>query len=432
MFNVNTSCKAFLLMATVLLSAASVHANQPVQPEMEILHWWQTGGDRSAMDILANRFQVLGGTWFDESSDTYASTRESALTRMAKGYPPTAIQWNAGTEIQQFAALGLLNSITDNALLKEMRNRYNTTVFESVFYDDGVIALPVNIHAENWMWVNTSFFSKEEVTATSTWQQFLEKADVLKEMGTPALAIGSDNWQQRILFHTIVLGIAGADAYQTYLSASDPSVVDSAEFIDAIQTFLRLREFSDTFGNGSWTDQVNAVSQGEAATLVMGDWAKGEFINLNAEMGVDIDCTLAPETESHLQPVFDVFLLGKVNIDEELEGQRILQRMLLDQQLVTEFNRVKGSVPPFRNVDPADVDHCGKKVVSLLSSEQGILPSYASYSDGEFHNALEMVIHDIWTGRFANAEHAAAALKVVLMEESVRTKEVSSAELNQK
>ena len=66
-------------------------------PEAEVVHWWQSASERQALGVFLEAFQAEGGEWFDVSTDTYNSTRESALKRMAKGYSPTAVQWNGGT-----------------------------------------------------------------------------------------------------------------------------------------------------------------------------------------------------------------------------------------------------------------------------------------------------------------------------------------------
>jgi len=389
-------------------------------PEAEVIHWWKTGGDRKAVDVLVDEFSRNGGSWYDESTDTFNSTRESALNRMAKGYAPTAIQWNAGTEIIQFAELGLLNAIDDPAEIEKFRSLYNPTLFRTIFHNDTIIALPVNIHGENWFWKNSAHFDAIASGSVETWDQFVEIAEQLDSKGIVPLAVGVDAWQQRILFNSVVLGYAGPTGYHSFLEADDLSIVDTADFSQALQTFINLSDYSKSFDSGSWQDQVQAVSDGRAAGMFMGDWAKGEFLNLGAKPGEKIDCELAPGTLEYIQPVFDVFLLGKVESEEEQAGQSLFKQVLQNKDVNSEFNRIKGSVPPFKEVSENQVDHCGKKVISILKSDQGIVKPFASFSDGEFHSSLQVAINKIWTGDGMTLETARQLIRGALQTEKNR------------
>jgi len=398
-----------------LLSSRAIAA-----PELEAVHWWHEGGDRQALQVLIDEFSTRGGQWFDESTSDYLSTRESALTRMTKGYPPTVVQWNAGTEVGQFAELGLLNSITDPILIQRYRQTLNHEVFDAIFHDGSIVALPVNIHAENWLWLNNSVTRKINGGDIENWSQLLHVAAKVEASGIVPFAVGTQPWQQRILFHSIVLAELGSVGYQTYLSAEQPDITDTKEFARAVHIFRSAKAYSNSFGDGNWQEQVAAVAEGKAYGLFMGDWAKGEFLSLGLKPGGELGCQLAPGTRNLYQPVFDLFLLGNVEAGPEESGQRLLAEILLEPKVIYEFNRRKGSVPPFLLVDKSEVDACGKQVVSLLSKKGSVLPPMAMFSDGQFHIALQEAIRQIWTDESLSLIGAQNVIKAALETERQR------------
>jgi len=409
--------KSFL---SIPLLALWLSSTAVAAPELEAAHWWNEGGDRRALTVLIDEFSNRGGEWFDQLNSDHISTRESALTRMTKGYPPTVVQWNAGTEVRQFAELGLLNSITDPVLIQQYRQTLNHAVFDAIFHNGSIVALPLNIHAENWLWSKNSVKNKLGVGDIESLSQLLHVAAEIKANGIVPFAVGSEPWQQRVLFHSVLLSELGGDGYKTYMSAEQPEITDTKEFTRAVQVFRSMKPFSHAFGSGSWQEQVAAIAQGKAYGLFMGDWAKGEFMNLGLKPGVELGCQLAPGTRNLYQPVFDLFLLGNVEAGPEESGQRLLAEILLEPKVVYEFNRKKGSVPPFLSVDQSEVDACGKQVVSLLSKKGAVLPPMAMFSDGEFHNALQAAIGRVWTDESLSLSDAKDIIKAALQTEKER------------
>lgn len=264
------------------------------------------------------------------------------------------------------------------------------------------------------------------------WNDLLRVAKELSASGVTPFAVGNQDWQQRILFNSIVLGVTGVSGYEKLLNAEDISVVDSPEFVSVLEIYMEVSQLSQSFGSGSWQDQVKAVAAGEAAGVFMGDWAKGEFINLGFTPGDTISCDLAPGTENVYLPVFDVFLLGKVESPEEIRGQKLLIKTLMDKTVSQRFNNLKGSLPPFREVADADLDSCSRKAVSMLASQDAIVRQFASFSDGQFHSALHHAVGQIWSGDVRSVATARDVLLNVLLSEQHRQKERSSIRISTK
>ena len=73
------------------------------------MHWWYRGGEARAMRVLKDEFEARGGIWHDISGSSSDDILNRAVSRMAKGYAPTLVQWNSPWEIEQIRRLGLLN-----------------------------------------------------------------------------------------------------------------------------------------------------------------------------------------------------------------------------------------------------------------------------------------------------------------------------------
>lgn len=383
-------------VCVVLFFAGKAIANDI---EAEVVHWWYKGGDAWALEVLVSTFESRGGTWIDAAETDFYSTRESVVSRMAKGYPPTAIQWNAGVEIVEFAQLGLINPVTDAQQLQRFQHYYSS-VMEHVTVDSNVIAIPVNVHNENWMWISEHVFEEAQVAPPQSFTDLHRVAGTLRQSDVVPLAVGAEAWQQRILFVDVLLSLAGRDGYSRLFVTPDVGYLDSPDFTSVIEMFTALTAHSQSFGDGSWSDQVAAVHRGEAAMLFMGDWARGEFAALGGELGVDFNCHMAPGVQ-HLLPVIDVFMLGGSDRPSELEAQRLLVDVLLDKNAVSAFNQTKGSVPPFhddsvRDLDDSKVDPCESRNLNLLNRPDRVLLPFASVGDGRHAGLIQNAIRALW------------------------------------
>ena len=103
---------AFGLTTVALsLAAATAHAG-----EVEVLHWWTSGGEAAAINVLKEEMVDAGHTWKDFA--VAGGGGESAMTvlksRAISGNPPSAAQIK-GPTIQEWGDLGFLTNLDDVA-----------------------------------------------------------------------------------------------------------------------------------------------------------------------------------------------------------------------------------------------------------------------------------------------------------------------------
>ncbi|MCG7586926.1 sugar ABC transporter substrate-binding protein, partial [Photobacterium sp. OFAV2-7] len=103
--------KQTLSAITLSLMAAASHAG-----EVEVLHWWTSGGEAKSVSVLKGLMEEQGNSWKDFA--IAGGGGESAMTvlktRAVSGNPPSAAQIK-GHDIQEWGRLGFLTDLSDVA-----------------------------------------------------------------------------------------------------------------------------------------------------------------------------------------------------------------------------------------------------------------------------------------------------------------------------
>lgn len=387
--------------AAFLLVAAQANAVEEM-PEVEVLHWWASPGEVAALGVFVDAYKARNGRFIDSGASDQASNRESAIDRMSKGLPASLTQWNAGRDIREFYELGLINPVTDPELLQKLRTTLLPSVLDAVSHNDEIIAMPLNVHGENWMWYNPGNMQFQESMMSGDWRGLLEEGARLDEKKVPLLAVGNQPWQVRILFTSLFMGVS-RDAYRSFYLDTDASIVDSEVFRDVLELFGGLARYSKSFGDGSWRNQIKAVAGNLAGASFMGDWAKGEFESLGMAPGEDFGCVLTPVDDPGLLMAIDTFILGKVTDASEKEGQALLLDIVAMPEISQQFSSRKGSISPFSGMESHDSDVCSLQAHSVLERNDAIMPPYATYERGDTIHAIDTEIYRFWTKSLESA-----------------------------
>jgi len=366
------------------------------KPLAEILHWWSSEGESKALKVFIDEFEARGGHFYDSSKDNHTASREEAISRMSKGYPATFTQWNMGSDVKDFYNFGLTDAISNPALVNKLKTSLPKPILDLVTYQDKIIAIPLNMHSENWMWFSNTHLGNQSATLSGDWSEFLAKGKLLAEKGIPLIAVGDQQWQVRILFSSVFLGIS-RDAHKAFFQPGDNPVFPTQEFTTVLTVFNTLAQYSQSFGNGNWDEQVRAVAENQAAANFMGDWAKGEFLVHGKQAGKDYGCTLTPSKDKNLLLTVDALMLGKVTSEREKQGQELMLEVVSDPQHNLEFNLLKGSVSPYSLPAKNQLDVCTQQVYSVLEYPDAVIAPYATYSDGSgFLARVDSALYEFW------------------------------------
>jgi glucose/mannose transport system substrate-binding protein len=372
-------------IATVVAMAlaGSVAMNAAQAGEVEVLHWWTSGGEAKSVGELKKIMQSKGHTWKDFA--VAGGGGDAAMTvlksRVVSGNPPAAAQIK-GPAIQEWASEGVLANLDATAQAEKWDSLLPKVVADVMKYKGNYVAAPVNVHRVNWMWANSAVLKKAGVTsAPKTWDEFFAAAEKVKKAGLIAVAHGGQNWQDFTTFESVVLGVGGAKFYSDALIKLDPKALSSDTMKKSLETFRKVKSYTDAAAPGrDWNLATAMVIQEKAAFQFMGDWAKGEFAAAGKVPGKDYICAAAPGTANAYTFNVDSFAMFKLKDAGAQKAQSDLAASIMGTEFQEVFNLNKGSIPVRLNMDMAKFDDCAKtsaKDFVSTAKSGGLVPSVA-------------------------------------------------------
>ena len=409
-----TSIFTASVAASFLISSAAM-----AEPQVEVLHWWTSGGEAKSIAVLQQEFADNGGTWTD--MPVAGGGGDAAMTalraRVLSGNAPTAVQLK-GPSIQEWYEEGALADISAVAEANNWDALLPDAIAQHMLCEGTWCAAPVNVHRIDWIWANKSVLEANDIKMPRTWDEFNAAATKLQAAGITPLAHGGQAWQDATVFEAVALGIGGANFYQAAFVDLDEAALTSDTMVKVFDQMRILRGFvDDNFSGRDWNLATSMVMNGEAAFQIMGDWAKGEFTAAGKVAGVDYLCTSTPG-EGFLYNV-DSFAMFAVDGEDKQQGQALLAELIMGQNFQKVFNLAKGSIPARTDVALDEFDDCAKlSAADMNASSLGgtLMPSYAHGM--ALRGAQSGAITDVVTAHFNSdmtsqeaVEQLAAAVK---------------------
>ncbi len=405
----NRQIRALLAGTTMLVASAGWAAAEDV----EVLHWWTSGGEAAALNVLKGNLEAEGVGWQD--MPVAGGGGEQAMTvlraRVTGGNPPTAVQM-LGFDIQDWAALGVV------ADLNELAGEENwDAVIPAALQDfskfDGVwVAAPVNVHSTNWVWANKAIFDELGLAQPTSWDELVAALDAIQAAGYTAVAHGGQAWQDATIFDAVVVSTGGPEFYKASMIDLDPEALGSDTMKEAFDRMAVIRSYvDDNFSGRDWNLATAMVINKEAGVQFMGDWAKGEFLNAGKVPGEDFLCFRFPGTQGTVTFNADQFVMFEVG-DEGREAQKMLASAILDPGFQIAFNKVKGSVPARTDVAGDELDACGQQGMAELAEAAEAGQLYGSMAHGHgAPAAVKNAVYDVVTAHFNGEYDSATAVE---------------------
>ena len=386
--------------AALLTCAATAHAEG-----VELLHWWSSDGEARAVQALIPQMAKLGLVLKMPAVPGGAQALDRVLQeRIAARNPPDAVQMKA-TDLAAWGAQGALASLDAVARQEGWDYKIPRQIAAQVQYRGAYVAVPVNVHRVNALFINRSLLQQVQGRAPQTWGQFFQLAERLQKMGITPLAHGNQPWQNLTLFETVALGVGGADFYDKALVQQDPSAIAGPTMRQVMQTFVALRPLTGQSGGADpqdWNAASQRVIKGTAAMQIMGDWAKGEFIAAKKVPDKDFLCVSTPGgLSSYIYVVDSLAMFRKGSSLEATAGQAALARTVMGMEFQATFNQAKGSIPITPGVDMSGFDACSQESSAFFLAARlakTLVPSVAHRMAlaGTQHKALEALVDRLW------------------------------------
>ncbi|UJZ95554.1 ABC transporter substrate-binding protein [Photobacterium damselae subsp. damselae] len=392
------------LVATLLSGLVSSHVS--LAGDIEVLHWWTSGGEAKSAQVLQQMMELQGHHWhnFAVAGGGGESAMTILKTRAVSGNPPTAAQLK-GHDLQEWGRLGFLTSLDRIAQEQQWDKVLPPVIANIMKYDGNYVAAPVNVHRVNWLWANPKVFKAAGATIPISLDDFFVQAKKIKQAGFVPLAHGGQPWQDVTLFENVALAVLGSTNYKRAFVTLDPKVLNGDQMVEVFRQFKRMREVIDPrFEGQSWNKATAMVIEGKAAMQIMGDWAKGEFVQANLKPGKDYICVPAPGTDQQFAYNIDSFAFFKLNGSAEDEkAQQDLAQTIMSPAFQSLFNLTKGSIPVRLDMDMSEFDQCAlesMKDLKATSKTKHFVPSISqglattSYVQSAISDVVSEFFHD--------------------------------------
>ncbi|MGR1225047.1 ABC transporter substrate-binding protein [Aeromonas veronii] len=403
----------WLSFSVIALLSAPVAASQ-----VEVLHWWTSGGEAKAVEVLKSEWTKQGNQWNDFA--VQGGGGKSAMTvlksRALAANPPEAAHLK-GYELKEWAGLGFLRDLSPMAEHLGWYSQMPPMVRATLSQNGALMAVPTGIHRVNWLWLNRKIFERNKLTPPTDWAQFVTVADQLKKRGITPLAIGNEPWQLAVLFETVALGEGGKEFYRKAFLEQDSATLTGPDMVQVLTRFQQLRAYvPQKYAGLKWHQATNLLESGGAATQVMGDWVKGELSAGNYRPGEDIACLPSPGSAGLFSYNLDSIAMFKQRDPAQLQAQGDLAQLLMTPKFQEEFNRVKGSIPALTNPDMSKFDRCAVRSYQdflLAEKQDNLLPSMAEgmATPTNMRQAILDVLSNFFNDPKANPEQTALHLE---------------------
>nr|WP_277183098.1 ABC transporter substrate-binding protein [Caballeronia sp. BR00000012568055] len=348
--------RSMLLAWAVAGAFNTAHADQ-----IEVLHWWTSGGESKAVGVLKQDVEKQGVTWKDFAVAGGSGTNALTVlkTNVVAGHPPSAAQLK-GPSIHDWADQGVLVNI--DAAAQGWDKLIPPQVGKFLKYEGHYVAVPVEIHRMNWLWINKEILDKVGGSAPNTWPEFFVLADKMKAAGYTAVAHGGQPWQDVNLWEGVVLS-QGADFYRKAIVDRDQSALTSDKMV---QVFDIVRKIGSYYDNGTtgrdWNLATMMVINGKAGMQFMADWAKGEFARADKQPGKDYLCVPRPGTAgSYMFNSDSLAFFAQNGATTATPAQLVLAKAVMSPQFQEQFSLYKGSIPARTGIPMDKFDDCAKR-----------------------------------------------------------------------
>ncbi|AUX80686.1 ABC transporter substrate-binding protein [Sinorhizobium fredii] len=366
--------RACLAAALLLLASSQPPAAADQRGAVDVVHFWISQSEAAALDVLRKAWADAGHQWIDLPAENKVAVQRIVSDRIANGYAPAVMQWNANEGSRELPEMGIVLDIDEVARADDWRRVLPATVLERITYKDKVFFAPTNVHAENWLWTSEPIFRQLGLKAPETWDEIFAAAEKIKAAGHLPVALGDGPWEISLVFNGIMYSKLGADGYARIIRG-DPALVSDPRMTESLDMLRRLSRYAEPAAarrRKTWADATAAVGGGKAGMQFMGDWAKGELVARGYSVDKDFGCSLMPGTEIAYFMVIDAFAFPLTNREDAADAQRAFARMVLDRDNQVAFSRLKGSLPVRTDVDPSGLDRCGRLGLEKIVQNSGV------------------------------------------------------------
>jgi len=346
--------------------------------DLEVTHWWTSGGEAAAVAELAKAFNATGNHWVDGAIAGSGDTaRPVMVSRITGNDPMGATQFNHGRQAEELVQAGLMRDLTDLATKEHWKELIRpASLLDSCTLNGKIYCVPVNIHSQQWLWISNKAFKDAGVAIPTNWNEFVAAAPALEKAGKIPLAQGRQSWQTTLTFQVLLVAIGGPDAYRKVFGDKDKVFAAGPEIAKVFAAADQARKLSAKSTVQDWNQATAMVIKGDAGGHIMGDWAQGEYQVAGQVAGKDYTCLPGLGVNEVIQTGGDAFYFPKLKDEAKSKAQEKLASVMLSKETQVAFNLKKGSLPVRGDVDLNSANDCMKKGIAILAKgPSAIIPA---------------------------------------------------------
>jgi glucose/mannose transport system substrate-binding protein len=259
----------------------------------------------------------------------------------------------------------------------------------------------MNIHRTNTLFYNKHVFAKLGVAPPSTLDELRAVIDAAKSHRVAPLALGwRDPWTlTHLAFENVMVAVAGGTYYREFFDGARSPRDDQVRTV--LEELTRLVAASNEGGQVmSWQDAADLLGSGQAAMMVMGDWAKAYLASSGWRIGVDFGQVPMPGTRGAFVFATDTFGLPKTT-DGRAPAIDLL-KVFGSEAGQTTFNLIKGSIPARADVDLSNYDVLARRTARDFA-ESVRYPGVTSLAPASFLRVVDRALARFALGGSADA-----------------------------
>lgn len=375
--------------------------------DLEVTHWWTSGGEAAAVGELAKAFNATGNKWIDGAIAGGGGTaRPIMVGRITGGDPMAATQFNHGRQAEELVEAGLVRDLTAVAEKEGWKDIIKpASLLDSCTLDGKIYCAPVNIHSWQWLWLSNKAFESAGVPVPKNWNEFVAAGPALEAKGIIPLAIGQQSWQTSGAFNVLMVAIAGKDNFLKVYKDKDASVAAGPEIAKVFSAANDARKMSAKSKVQDWNQATNLVITGKAGGQIMGDWAQGEFQVANQVAGKDYTCLPGLGINEIISTGGDAFYFPKLADADKAKAQDELAALMVSREVQVAFNLKKGSLPVRGDIDLSTANDCMKKGLAILA-KGNVIPDTNQLASADTNNQINDLFVEFFNDPSITAEDA--------------------------
>ena len=382
-FTVAASMAAALMCSTAAMAA-----------DIEVTHWWTSGGESAAVAEFARLFNETGNNWVDSA---LAGSGEGAnpviISRILGGNPMGATQMNIGRDSEELIEAGLMTDLSAIAEEEGWEDFFaDPKLLDACRYEGGLYCVPINIHSWHWLWLSVPAFEKAGIPVPTNWDEYVAAFPALREAGVIPFGLAT-GWPLNGIPNVLLADVGGPELYLKVNGEHDAEAVRGPEFRKVAEAWAAIRDVVDPNEVvPQFSDVANQILAGEAAGNIHGDWIQGEFTVAGAVPGEDYECLPGLGLSNRIEGAGDAFYFPKLpegTSRDVLDAQLDLARLLVSPEAQVAFNLKKGSMPIRTDVDLSAANDCMKKGLEILAGPEGLLPGSETLNSSDTQQQLD-------------------------------------------